>query len=127
MRILLTGSSGTIGTRLFEELLKQDEVWGVDIRPNRWHPELDAHTIHVDLRRMDELAKLPKDIDLVIHTAAQPSHDWAAKEPFTDFTVNANGTLNLLENARKYAKEAVFILVSDKHLLDFPSLTKHPT
>ena len=81
MRILLTGSSGTIGTRLFEELLKQDEVWGVDIRPNRWHPELDAHTIHVDLRRMDELAKLPKDIDLVIHFAANARVYELVKEP----------------------------------------------
>ncbi|MEL6821533.1 MAG: NAD-dependent epimerase/dehydratase family protein, partial [Calditrichota bacterium] len=53
-----------------------------------------------------------KDIELIIHTAAQPSHDWAAKDPFTDFTVNANGTLNLLENTRQHAPEAVFLFCS---------------
>ena len=52
------------------------------------------------------------NIKLIIHTAAQPSHDWAAKEPLTDFSVNANGTLNLLEATRIYAPEAVFIYTS---------------
>jgi CDP-paratose 2-epimerase len=51
-------------------------------------------------------------IKLIIHAAAQPSHDWAAKDPFTDFSVNANGTLNLLEMTRKYCPEAVFIFTS---------------
>src|SRR5262249_12494373 len=51
-------------------------------------------------------------IKVVIHTAAQPSHDWAAREPFTDFTVNANGTLSLLEATRKHCPEAVFIFTS---------------
>lgn len=50
--------------------------------------------------------------DLVIHTAAQPSHDWAAREPFTDFDVNAVGTLNLLESFRLYSPENVFIFTS---------------
>lgn len=52
------------------------------------------------------------DIRLIIHCAAQPSHDWAAKEPFTDFTVNANGTLVLLEMTRQFCPEAVFIFTS---------------
>jgi CDP-paratose 2-epimerase len=52
------------------------------------------------------------DIKLIVHTAAQPSHDWAAKEPITDFTVNANGTLNLLELTRLYSEKAVFIFTS---------------
>ena len=52
------------------------------------------------------------DIQLVIHTAAQPSHDWATREPFVDFGVNANGTLNLLEATRHYAAEAPFIFTS---------------
>ncbi|MCA9407027.1 MAG: NAD-dependent epimerase/dehydratase family protein, partial [Candidatus Omnitrophica bacterium] len=52
------------------------------------------------------------DIDLIIHTAAQPSHDWAAREPFTDFEINANGTLNLLEGARRFCPQAVFIFTS---------------
>lgn len=53
-----------------------------------------------------------KDIAAVIHTAAQPSHDWAAREPVTDFTTNANGTLNLLEATRRFAEGAVFIFTS---------------
>ena len=53
-----------------------------------------------------------RDIALVIHTAAQPSHDWAAREPITDFTVNANGTLNLLEVTRRHCPDAPFIFTS---------------
>ncbi len=53
-----------------------------------------------------------RDISLVIHSAAQPSHDWAAREPHTDFNINAVGTLDLLEAARQYCPEAVFIFVS---------------
>jgi CDP-paratose 2-epimerase len=56
--------------------------------------------------------KYNSDIKLIIHTAAQPSHDWAAKDPFTDFTVNANGTLALLEMTRQYCPNAVFIFTS---------------
>jgi len=52
------------------------------------------------------------DIKLVIHTAAQPSHDWAAREPLMDFTVNANGTLILLEATRQHCPEAVFVFTS---------------
>ena len=57
-------------------------------------------------------AKHAGSIELIVHTAAQPSHDWAAKEPQTDFTVNANGTLNLLEAARKHALDAPFVFCS---------------
>ena len=52
------------------------------------------------------------DIALVVHTAAQPSHDWAAREPLTDFGVNAIGTLNLLELTRHYCPESPFIFTS---------------
>lgn len=52
------------------------------------------------------------DVKLVVHTAAQPSHDWAAREPFTDFTVNANGTLTMLETVRKHCPKAAFIFTS---------------
>ena len=52
------------------------------------------------------------EISLVVHTAAQPSHDWAAREPFTDFDINAVGTLNLLEATRLHAPEAVFVFTS---------------
>jgi CDP-paratose 2-epimerase len=51
-------------------------------------------------------------LELVVHTAAQPSHDWAATDPRTDFTVNANGTLNLLEATRKAQPDATFIFTS---------------
>ncbi|RLD16154.1 MAG: NAD-dependent epimerase [Caldiserica bacterium] len=71
---------------------------------------------NIDIRDYVELEKIFKeyndDIKVIIHTAAQPSHDWAAKEPFTDFTINANGTLNLLELTRKYCPNAVFIFTS---------------
>ena len=52
------------------------------------------------------------DIDLIIHTAAQPSHDWADKKPFTDFDINAGGTLNFLEATRQHCPEAPFIFTS---------------
>jgi CDP-paratose 2-epimerase len=74
----------------------------------------DAYThFDVDIRDREGLAQVFKkygsDIAVVIHTAGQPSHDWAAKEPYTDFDVNAVGTLNMLENTRLYAFEAPFI------------------
>ena len=56
--------------------------------------------------------KYGNNIKLIIHAAAQPSHDWAATNPFLDFNVNAYGTLNLLENTRNYCKDAVFIFTS---------------
>ena len=68
----------------------------------------------IDIRDYDKLNKIFREYtpDLVIHAAAQPSHDWAAQEPFTDFSVNANGTLNLLEATRQFASRAVFIYTS---------------
>jgi CDP-paratose 2-epimerase len=60
----------------------------------------------------DVFARHARDIELVVHTAAQPSHDWAASDPHTDFTVNANGTLNLLQAARDHAPDATFIFCS---------------
>jgi CDP-paratose 2-epimerase len=53
-------------------------------------------------------------IDAIVHTASQPSHDWAVRAPQTDFTVNANGTLNFLEAARIFSPEAPFIFASTK-------------
>lgn len=60
----------------------------------------------------DLFKRYGKSVSLVIHTAAQPSHDWAARDPFTDFTINANGTLNLLEAARAHCPDAVFLFTS---------------
>jgi CDP-paratose 2-epimerase len=79
-----------------------------DVRTYRHH--------QVDIRDASGVgtifAKYGQDISLVIHAAAQPSHDWAANDPVTDFTVNANGTSVLLEATRQHAPEAVFIYMS---------------
>jgi CDP-paratose 2-epimerase len=73
------------------------------------HRDLDIR----DLDGIDGLfSEFGSNIKIVVHTAAQPSHDWAAREPFTDFGVNAVGTLNLLEAARRHCPEAVFIFTS---------------
>ena len=77
--------------------------------PNYRHMNLDIR----DETQMQNLFRdCASDLSGVIHCAAQPSHDWAARDPFKDFTVNANGTLVLLEVARKYVPEAVFIFTS---------------
>jgi CDP-paratose 2-epimerase len=66
----------------------------------------DYHTLEIIFKKYNV------DIDLIIHSAAQPSHDWASKEPITDFTINANGTLNLLELTRQNCPNATFIYTS---------------
>jgi CDP-paratose 2-epimerase len=69
-----------------------------------------------DIREVSAIAELFKRrhgrIDAIVHTASQPSHNWAARDAHTDFTVNANGTLNLLEAARNFSPEAPFIFTS---------------
>lgn len=131
--VIITGSGGLIGAqcvRHFSGLADQivgidndmrayffgdtaSTNWSVkelvDTVPNYVHHATDIR----DRAAIDALlADYSTDIDLVIHTAAQPSHDWAAKEPFTDFEVNATGTLNLLESTRKHAPHATFIFTS---------------
>jgi len=77
--------------------------------PNYTHREIDIR----DQAAIDALfAEFGRDIRLVIHAAAQPSHDWAAKAPQTDFSINALGTLVLLESVRRHCPEAVFIYTS---------------
>lgn len=70
----------------------------------------------IDIRDAESIFRVfrqySSDIRLVVHTAAQPSHDWAAREPFTDFSVNATGTLTLLEATRQFAPDAVFLFTS---------------
>jgi CDP-paratose 2-epimerase len=130
---IITGSSGLIGSesvKFFSE--KFDFIVGIDNNQRAYFFGNDASTENtkiklketisnfehydVDIRNIIDLEeifeKYNADIALVIHTAAQPSHDWAAKEPFTDFSVNANGTLNLLEMTRKHCPKAVFIFTS---------------
>lgn len=89
-------------TRWVAERL-QDEV------PGYRHADLDIRDYGACNALFSEYAG---DIAVVIHTAAQPSHDWAAREPITDFAVNALGTLNLLELTRKHAPAAPFIFTS---------------
>lgn len=70
-KVLVTGSSGTIGTRLCERLLAEDyDIVGIDLKPNKWNDRINKLTIIGDLRNKETLENLPKDFDLVIHLAA---------------------------------------------------------
>lgn len=130
---LITGSSGLIGSESVEFFSdKFDKIIGIDnnMRAYFFGPEGStewnknrlqekySNFKHkdVDIRNYEELGKFFKeygnDIKLIIHAAAQPSHDWAAKEPLTDFGINATGTLNILELTRIYCPKAVFIYTS---------------
>lgn len=130
---IVTGSAGLIGSEAVIFLSEKfDLVVGIDNNQRayffgegasvEWNKQNLQNAIsnyrheEVDIRNYDNLSsifeKYGNDIQLVVHTAAQPSHDWAAKEPLTDFTINANGTLNLLELTRLNAPEAVFIFTS---------------
>ena len=77
-----------------------------------------ANYVHFnyDIRKCDEIKKIfhkyNSSIEVIIHAAAQPSHDWAANEPITDFAINASATINLLELMRNYSSESVFIFTS---------------
>lgn len=130
--VLITGSGGLIGSeaaKFFAD--KGFKIIGIDnnLRQYFFGPEASTQWnqielqkklknnylyFNIDIRDEKSIEKIFKKyrFDLIIHTAAQPSHDWAAKEPLTDFTVNALGTLILLENYRKYCPKAVFIYTS---------------
>lgn len=129
--VLVTGSSGLIGSEAVSFYCQKGcKVIGLDNdmrsyffgneASTKWNSDRLVKTynnfeqISIDIRDYDSLEKLFKKnkFDLIIHTAAQPSHDWAAKEPLTDFGINAAGTLNLLEVFRKYSPDAVFIFTS---------------
>jgi CDP-paratose 2-epimerase len=128
---IITGAGGLIGSEAVEHFVREGfDVVGIenDMRARFFGPE--SSTSHVtqrlveghpsefhwedaDIRDADAVERIFREragqIELVVHTAAQPSHDWAASEPQTDFSVNANGTLNLLEAARAHCPEAPFI------------------
>ena len=132
--ILVTGSAGLIGSESVRFFCDRGfTVLGIDNNMRQvffgaeasteWNRDLllehysDRYIHHnVDIRNHEAISQIFKqyntDISLIIHTAAQPSHDWAVKDPYTDFTVNANGTLVLLENTRQHCPEAVFIFCS---------------
>ena len=132
--VVITGSAGLIGSeavRFFGDL--GFSIIGIDndmrshffgeSASTSWSRNLlkekygDRYN-HCDIDIRDRLSvealfnKYGSDISLVIHTAAQPSHDWAASDPHTDFTVNANGTLCVLEASRQFSPQAVFIFTS---------------
>ncbi len=131
---IITGSAGLIGSqaaRHFASLGMQVVGIDNDMRKtffgddgstawmrNQLVEELgnSYHHLDVDIRDRAALdatfASYGTDISLIIHAAAQPSHDWAAREPFTDFDVNAVGTLNMLEVTRQHCPDAVFIFTS---------------
>lgn len=113
--ILITGSSGTIGTRLFEKLLdKGYEVVGFDKKQNQWDSKLNKQTIRGDLREEDDLKKTPKDIDLIIHLAANARVYNSVLNPSLALE-NIEMTYNILEFARKQ-KVPRFILSSSREV-----------
>ncbi len=131
--ILITGSAGLIGSEAAEFFCAQGcKVVGIDNdmrarffgaeastgwNRQRLEEKLKEYRHYdIDVRNSEALKEIfcqfSSDIKAVIHTAAQPSHDWAAKEPLTDFSINAVATLNLLELTRLHCPQAVFIFTS---------------
>ncbi|HZO97839.1 MAG TPA: NAD-dependent epimerase/dehydratase family protein [Gaiellaceae bacterium] len=131
---IVTGSGGLIGSESVAHFVERGfDVVGIenDMRAYFFGSEASTapqtarlleryggsfRSLEVDIRdagAVDRVfaAHAPR-LELVIHTAAQPSHDWAAGEPHTDFSVNANGTLNLLEATRRHAPDATFVFCS---------------
>jgi CDP-paratose 2-epimerase len=131
---IVTGSGGLIGSESVQNFVEAGyDVIGLenDMRARFFGPAAStAHTterlqhtfgdsfrsLEVDIRDRDRVMQIfagaSASLELVIHTAAQPSHDWAASDPQTDFSINANGTLNLLEATRLHAPSATFIFCS---------------
>lgn len=130
---LVTGSAGLIGSSATRYFAAQGlDVVGIDNdmraeffgaeASTAWNQQiLEAEVpgyrhLNIDIRDQAAITNLFKelstDISVIVHCAAQPSHDWAASDPMVDFTVNASGTLNLLERTREFAPDAVFIYLS---------------
>jgi CDP-paratose 2-epimerase len=130
---IVTGSAGLIGSESVRFFADQGmSVVGIDndmrsqffgaAASTNWNRQRLEREVrgyqhaNIDVRDVEGLRALFKEIggalSAVIHCAAQPSHDWAAKDVFTDFSINANGTLNLLECTRVYSPDAVFMHIS---------------
>jgi CDP-paratose 2-epimerase len=141
---IITGSSGLVGSEAvnYFAALGMDVV-GIDngmrakffgeSASTRWMTDRLRRDVKgfrhyaADIRDIEAISSIFEEyggaIALVIHAAAQPSHDWAASDPFTDFTVNANGTQAMLEATRKFAPNAVFIFMSTNKVYgDRPNL-----
>jgi CDP-paratose 2-epimerase len=130
---VVSGSGGLIGSESVRHLVETGwDVIGLenDLRAQFFGPEASTSEVsrelvehfpefrwlEIDIRDAEAVDRAFSSesgrVELVIHAAAQPSHDWAAREPQTDFTVNANGTLNLLEAARRFSPDASFVFCS---------------
>jgi CDP-paratose 2-epimerase len=130
---IVTGAGGLIGAEAAQFFCRKGLVIvGIDndMRSRFFGPDASTRWSWVNLQRTlpfythveadirdsemieQVFSRYGGNISLVIHAAAQPSHDWAASEPTVDFTVNANGTLNLLEATRRHCPDAVFIFCS---------------
>jgi CDP-paratose 2-epimerase len=142
--VIVTGSGGLIGSECVAHFTEAGhDVLGIenDMRAFFFGPEASTaprtrrlletydtfRSLELDIRDADAIdgvfAAHARDLGLVIHTAAQPSHDWAATDPHTDFTVNANGTLNLLEATRRHAPDVPFVFTSTNKVYgDRPNL-----
>jgi len=130
MKVLITGSGGLIGSEAVRFFLNKNKVWGIDnnMRSKFFGSQgsviniinallsLDNYThCWIDITNREAVEKVFKDVspDVVIHCAAQPSHDKAADIPLLDFDVNARGTIILLESFRTHCKkDSVFIHMS---------------
>jgi CDP-paratose 2-epimerase len=132
--VLITGSAGLIGSEAACWFAKAGlQIVGIDNNMRRQFFGEEASTswnrsrlesllgnayrhVAMDIRDRDGVDRLMstygRDISLIVHTAAQPSHDWAIRDPLTDFSVNATGTLTLLEAMRKHCPDAPFIFTS---------------
>jgi CDP-paratose 2-epimerase len=129
---IITGSGGLIGSESVQHFVEAGfDVIGLenDMRARFFGPSASTRpvterlqerypefrSVELDIRDAEGVERAfaqTTNLELVIHTAAQPSHDWAASDPQTDFGVNANGTLNLLEATRRHAPDAAFIFCS---------------
>src|SRR3954468_16256555 len=131
---IVTGSGGLIGSESVSYFVELGfDVIGLDNDMRAYFFGEEASTKPTSARLAEELgdafrpqnldirdregidrlfAEHGKRIELIVHAAAQPSHDWAAREPHTDFSVNATGTLNLLQAARDHCPDATFVFTS---------------
>ena len=130
---LITGSCGLVGSESCIFFAKKNfKIIGIDNNSRKFFFGRDGDVtwiknnlkkniknynhFNIDIRNYSSLIKIfsryQKTIKIIIHAAAQPSHDWAKNKPFIDFDINAKGTLNLLELTKKFCPDAPFIFMS---------------
>ena len=117
MKVLITGSLGLVGSEARDFFNKKNwEVIGIDsdMRSKFFNIGSEVFGGGIDIRDEEKINKLfqKNKFDAIIHTAAQPSHDYSKDHVLEDFDINARGTLILLEATRKYCPEATFVFCS---------------